>query len=158
MPELKEILENHTRSSANEIIKLNKGINRAYSDPTKPINPGVIEFRSERPTLRELAQQGEFLMPINITQPFEKNLTSLYEAANPTASLERKNITDLDMKDHYDFPLIKFRIPRERFREIYISLRHMNITAASLFPDFEGLTKWAQENITWETAIYDYAF
>jgi hypothetical protein len=102
---------------------------------------GLIDIKNYRPSKREIAQQGLFLLPLATDQSFETNMSALYDAMEPSWSLPSTKLTDLEIGSHSDCPVIKFRIPRKCFRSVHVALQHMNLTASSLFPDFEGLNK-----------------
>lgn len=70
-------------------------------------------------------QQGVFLCPGDITKPFEKNLTYLYNNKNDL----KKNIKKYTIKG------------KEEIRKTLKNLHAMNITSTTLFPGLDGFAR-----------------
>ncbi len=91
-----------------------------------------------RQNKRLMAQQGVFIMPIDISRPFIENLAAMFEPK-----------LDLAKKDHEAVPLqkiglldesaiIKMIIPQACQAKMRTELRRMNIITETLFPDLVG--------------------
>lgn len=158
--------EHQAQEIATRIIAVDCGLEYPGSDssPGWTCSPGVITFKNRRPSKRELAQQGLFLMPMTIATSFEQNLFSMYNAGysigelnngqKPTWHIDNDNLDEFQLLGSFDCPIVKFRIPRASFRQIRMALRHMNITDESLFPDFDGLTRSMHGRIDWWKEVH----
>jgi hypothetical protein len=87
-----------------------------FLDPDSPAS-FVAALNAERMNERLTIQQGIFLCPGNIGQPFKKNLTSMQPRAGS---------------------IVQFVIPHSERNKALTELKHMNISNATLFPDLGG--------------------
>lgn len=100
-----------------------------YKDKIEKIDKGVVLLTPETLNARIMAQQGLFLVPMDLQSSFMENLAAMLEIDAPPS--ECKNM-----------PVIKLRIPRGIQHELAERLTLMNVTGFSLFPDLEGLSVW----------------
>ena len=82
----------------------------------------IVVFEPQSNNVRSLAQQGLFLVPSRIEQPFQNLLH------------EYLQFTDNDI-------CLKFVIPARLRFEGFEILKRMNITSATLFPGIDGFCK-----------------
>lgn len=99
--------------------------------------PGILKVKPLILNRRQIAQQGEFLMPFRIDHSFEDNLFATF---NLRSSEILVSIGDNRAPTNKN-PIIKYIIPRSLFPKIRLTLNHMNLSAASLFPDLEGFAR-----------------
>jgi len=88
----------------------------------KPRRVFVYPVNPHRLNERLIIQQGLFLCPGNISQPFEENLKGL------KGSRDKHNVR-------------KFCFPRATLDDALTGLQSMNMNSASLFPGFDGYAK-----------------
>ncbi|NJM74514.1 MAG: FRG domain-containing protein [Acaryochloridaceae cyanobacterium RU_4_10] len=140
---------------ANRVLRLELPRSTYRSDDPKAV-PGILRVRPRQLSKRQIAQQGEFLMPMTVVQSFEENLEALFDLSASDYLLTDEQVKAFEKdKQLYPYkamtpdpvmqPIVKFRIPRKHFRTIRITLMQMNITTESLFPDFDGFTKSMHE-------------
>jgi FRG domain len=91
-----------------------------------PATPLVYPLNPERTNERLTVQQGLFLVPADISKPFEENLDAIQDT-DPTDKIYGWKITIGDA--------VKLR------REILFHLHRMNINRASLFPGLGGFAQ-----------------
>lgn len=91
---------------------------------------GVSVFRPSRPSLRMIAQQGQFL--------FADDLRSDLAELIPAAIADR-------LPESENFALVKILIAAAVKPALLRRLRAMNVTAVSLFPGVDGLGRAANE-------------
>ena len=105
----------------------------------------VLSVEPNRMNERMSHQKGIFLMPFDITLPFEANLSSTLEFS--FTQFDEKNATILKPSDLekyellHEHSIIKIVIPREVCPEGMFDLYNMNITAESLFPGLDGFAR-----------------
>ncbi len=99
--------------------------------------PGIVKVKPMILNRRQIAQQGEFLMPFRVDHSFEDNLLATFDLR----SFEEKLNYGDDRAPTNKNPIIKYIIPRSLFPKIRLTLNHMNLSAASLFPDLEGFAR-----------------
>jgi hypothetical protein len=143
----KELIGNDCPSKMGYWRRQVERADKFLAKPAGGLGKGIWAIKNPRPSQRELAQQSRFLMPLDVSSSFEDNMYFLYQSMNPSWVLDTSLIADLSNDTYLKCPIIKFRIQRKNFRKIRVALQHMNITAGSLFPDFEGLNKLAGERV-----------
>lgn len=127
--------------------KPNRYLRSAFQDllsqpPSVEEQPlGVIHAKPRRLNRRQIAQQGEFLMPLRVDHSFEDNLRATH-ALDP--GCPEFNYGDERVPCHSN-PVIRYIIPRSSFSNIRLALTHMNVTGASLFPDLDGFARSMHE-------------
>ncbi len=115
----------------------------------------VYPFRlSERMSV----QKSVFLFPVNVREPFERNLISTYINAQATPGTyfakiaKKKNIAKL-LNFNKDalrkVAIIKVKLPKEIHYECWKDLEAMNITRASLFPGIDGFAAGIRDSHSW---------
>jgi hypothetical protein len=111
--------------------------------------PGVSIVHPFRQNQRLFAQQGEFLVPLDINKSFMENLSEVFvgdcdtEVKHGYCDFEkpykRGYIHEFDSDELVKYVgVVKFVIPNKLHKGLRIVLEHMNIQTESLFPDFEG--------------------
>lgn len=111
--------------------------------------PGTVMLSPYRMNKRLIAQQGEFLFPLNFRKTFMENISPVFdgdcdtEVKNGTCDFttpsKRGAISEFDSDELVKhFGIIKLILPPEIHRSIRLMCKHMNITTESLFPDLEG--------------------
>lgn len=83
----------------------------------------VFPANSFRLNKRLVVQQGDFLVPGDISKPFEDNLAEVLRKGNGSCFKLYKYVIQFDVKER---------------RETLLHLHRMNINRASLFPGLEG--------------------
>lgn len=109
---------------------------------------GVLHVEPDRLHERMYQQQGLFLAPTNPDLPFLDNLAALLgceasifcESHISSWSEELGQRLYLDETDH-PLLVVKLLLPKHWHEEIQDDLRYMNISAATLFPGFEGFAR-----------------
>lgn len=95
---------------------------------------------------RMRVQQGLFLIPFSLAEPFEHHFFAALELPpssfreDSTISYTYRNILDNSISLS-DFSLIKIILPPSIHSKAVCELNDMNITAESLFPGLDGLAK-----------------
>ena len=92
-------------------------------------------------TERLSKQQGLFLMPTNSQSSFYKNLMSALYNEDEFVAMDLKNLIKYSNRKYPRVNLVKINIPFDLHKKILIQLRHMNITAETLFPGLDGLAR-----------------
>jgi len=102
--------------------------------------PFVISVAPERMNERLSIQQGLFLVPCDISSPFEQNLAA-------TFSLDPEALRSRDIAPWKGGPLpeqtalLRIRLPRHLHTKALRDLHAMNVTSASLFPGLDGFAR-----------------
>nr|WP_255670432.1 FRG domain-containing protein [Mucilaginibacter sp. UR6-11] len=110
---------------------------------SEKMGAGVFYIEPKLANDRLARQQGAFLMPSDITQPFEKHLMSHVNNDRPLA-IDFKPLINYAESAKYkqdDIAILKINIPHRLNFEIGKYLRAMNITTEILFPGLDGLCK-----------------
>jgi len=107
---------------------------------------GCLLLPPQLQTKRSLAQQGEFLFPINLEKTFEQNMLGMLAMSDKYDFLD-----DVEYKINayghniepgvYPFNIQRFIIPYSLRGKILSELRKMNIAPGTLFPDISGFFK-----------------
>ena len=103
----------------------------------------VVHLVPKRLNKRLLAQQGEFLFPLNIRKSFVQNLLGVIDGSNYEGNL--CDFGDFktwnSAKKTISPNMIKCIIPAHLKKEFKERLWEMNISYLTLFPDEEGFMK-----------------
>ena len=89
-------------------------------------------------------QQGLFLFPGNIENPFEHNLCSVFEFDFKDLSTENAlnlKFSEIGKPDFSDISIVKIVIPSSLHSKALTELYKMNVTAATLFPGLDGFAR-----------------
>lgn len=116
--------KNLTRTRTFELVFRNRG---AFVCPIRP----------NRLNDRLIIQQGLFLSPGDLSQPFEDNLAGLLNGGGPNTYFKKV--------------LIRSTSPTRR--KILQGLLPMNMTAASLFPGLEGFTRSLKSMLVFQNIL-----
>ncbi len=133
-----------TFTKANQFLKPSFEISPKQPAPIKDLPLRVINVKPLQLNRRQIAQQGEFLMPSRIDHSFEENLSTTFGSYKLGSGELDVEYSDYKMPNPKN-PIVKFIIPRKSFSEIRLVLTHMNITGAALFPDLDGFSKSMHE-------------
>lgn len=162
------INKNTLRDNIYEILKLPylKGkvrkdvVNKVYIDSInqyianinteKEEHYAVIPIHSIKKSHRLSRQQGLFLVPIKLCgyikeKNFMKNLAYSFNSTEINFESQKLNIIDESCNENVD--LIKINIPKNLYKHGLKNLVKMNITAETLFPDLDGLSKSLTQTI-----------
>ncbi|MCI0508630.1 MULTISPECIES: FRG domain-containing protein [Chromohalobacter] len=127
-------IESYFRSLSGEVLSNPTG----FSSMAIPVEPYILNERIS-------VQQGLFVLPANITESFEKNLseTLMIDECQFSERLpsDDYHVFDLEEGEVFDYAAIKIVIPQEMHNYILFNLSMMNITAASLFPGLDGYAR-----------------
>lgn len=106
---------------------------------------GILILPPQRQTKRSLAQQGEFLFPINLEMTFEQNLLGMIGQATSSKHFDfvENNFSPYVSRYSgvYPFLVEKYIIPHALRHKFLYELKHMNISYKTLFPDIYGFMK-----------------
>ena len=100
-------------------------------------------FRQNR---RLLQQQGLFVLPLDVNQPFLTNLVEMFRPVPQVIDRAPKPLSEVEETD--DFAIIKFVINKRDFPRFRSDLRQMNISTETLFPDLEGEARGLSDIVT----------
>lgn len=112
-------------------------------EPSFPSDVGAIWFYPEKPTPRMKAQQGLFLMPLYIGQPFEDSLCNSLNIVTP---VKMDNVPTFKVSEIHKCSsemacthLIKFVFPQELLPAVRDVLLLSNCSRDNLYPDIDGV-------------------
>lgn len=138
---------------------ISKFVYYALENPTESVNTliSVYPFRlSERMSV----QKSVFLFPVNVLEPFERNLISTYINTQDKPETyfakiaKKKDIVKLlnFNKDtlRNEVAIIKVKLPKNIHYECWNDLEAMNITRASLFPGIDGFAASIKDKFSWD--------
>ncbi len=114
---------------------------RLERGPTRILAVKQIEpFRQNE---RLAAQQGSFLMPLDIRKSFEGNVLPREEPfptqLNPQLITQNMNVNWMEVAERT--AIVKMVVPQEVAIEAVFDLRSMNITASTMFPGLDGFAR-----------------
>jgi len=105
---------------------------------------GVIATEPERLSPRLVAQQGTFVIPMDVAKPFEENLAEALGLSGTTLGDPEMVSADESVTrrlTHETADLIKILLPRDIHPDALEDLWQMNISAATLFPGLDGFAR-----------------
>ncbi|MDV3351441.1 FRG domain-containing protein [Leptothoe sp. LEGE 181152] len=115
---------------------------------------GILQVETAYPTRREIAQQGCFLMPLSLVESLESHIAYTYKFMNATPRDVPSKLEEVELEAFMrHWPVMKLRIPRDKFRLFRISLKHMGITPEMVYPDFDGLAKFMHGELEWHKEV-----
>jgi hypothetical protein len=95
------------------------------------VQRGVMLLTPDTLNARIMAQQGLFLVPLDVEVCFMENLNAMLGLVPPPDECQ-------------GIPVVKLRLPYTFHAELMERLTLMNVTGFSLFPDLEGLSVWVR--------------
>ena len=112
-------------------------------EPSFPPDVGAIWFYPEKPSPRMKAQQGLFLMPLSMGQPFAD---SLYNSLNIVAPIKMDHVPTIKVSEIHkcssemaNINLMKFVFPQELLPAARDVLLLSNCSRDNLYPDIDGV-------------------
>lgn len=106
----------------------------------------VINAEPERMNERLSAQQGLFLVPIQLEQSFQDNLSGMFGLA-PNVWLSPVKRRQLETTDSIYGTVVKIIITTALVNDCLRRLDGMNITATTLFPGLDGFARSLQRHL-----------
>ena len=103
---------------------------------TEPI---AVSLEPVQMNSRLAAQQGLFVAPLALGQPFEENLAGSF--GRPAAALTNRAKANYPEAPWPDTPIVEVRLPVKMHLDALRDLRRTNVTAATLFPGLDGLAR-----------------
>ncbi len=110
-------------------------------------------------------EKSDFIVPAADNPPFRVIGTRVFQPRHVAQRInaqagwftthsfvvQKKHFVPLEQNKRYSAKLIKLRIPPREFEEMRYQLDRLNVNAASLFPDLDGLCR----HITWEDSFLE---
>jgi hypothetical protein len=119
-----------------------------FDNETDPIldQPNIITVKPWRLNQRMIIQQGWFLFPTSLEEPFEYNFCKAIGV--PEQSLPDKTpvktaetLKEMISDPQSNLALLRMTFPRDTHSIAMQDLQRMNITAATLFPGLDGFAR-----------------
>lgn len=102
--------------------------------------PLAVSLEPSRMNLRLAAQQGLFVVPLAIHEPFLTNLAGSF-GRDASALAPRLELRFPDDGWPADVPIIKMILPPSIHEHALRDLRRMNVTTVTMFPGLDGLAR-----------------
>ena len=132
---------------------------------SKPPNRSAKGSRRKGVVWVFFPERKDFIIPKRSNSPFRIRGTRVFQPRHVASRInaqagwftthafvaKEKEFIPLERNHRYSTKLIKLRIPPKEFQEMRYQLDRLNINAASLFPDLDGLCEY----ITWNNSLLD---